>query len=278
MKQKLLILICILLSVAGSSQISTTLTINQPSATLSEWANSNSTIIYVVDRPAGPVGSQQVLIKAELKTTDGTIVATEDLSKAQVFTLSGGTRIFYAKDVFPLEIMVFNGTYKSTLEKTGQLPAGTYQLSVQLVSPGTYAAVTPLQTRIFNLTTPQLPYLISPVNNDTLNAKKAETAIIFRWTPLIPKTQEQPFYRLQVFEILSYQQPIQALRGNQPLLDVLVRNQTQYIWRPQIPFSNDSLSSRFIWTIQTLNASKLPYVQTTGNGESRSEPFIFWVK
>jgi hypothetical protein len=278
MKQKLLILICILLSVAGSSQISTTLTINQPSATLSEWANSNSTIIYVVDRPAGPVGSQQVLIKAELKTTDGTIVATEDLSKAQVFTLSGGTRIFYAKDVFPLEIMVFNGTYKSTLEKTGQLPAGTYQLSVQLVSPGTYAAVTPLQTRIFNLTTPQLPYLISPINNDTLNAKKAETAIIFRWTPLIPKTQEQPFYRLQVFEILSYQQPIQALRGNQPLLDVLVRNQTQYIWRPQIPFSNDSLSSRFIWTIQTLNASKLPYVQTTGNGESRSEPFIFWVK
>jgi hypothetical protein len=278
MKQKLLILICILLSVAGSSQISTTLTINQPSATLSEWANSNSTIIYVVDRPAGPVGSQQVLIKAELKTTDGTIVATEDLSKAQVFTLSGGTRIFYAKDVFPLEIMVFNGTYKSTLEKTGQLPSGTYQLSVQLVSPGTYGAITPLQTRIFNLAAPQLPYLISPINNDTLNAKKAETAIIFRWTPLIPKTQEQPFYRLQVFEILSYQQPIQALRGNQPLLDVLVRNQTQYIWRPQIPFSNDSLSSRFIWTIQTLNASKLPYVQTTGNGESRSEPFIFWVK
>jgi hypothetical protein len=276
MKKYLCIVILLLTATDLLSQIAATLTVSQPSPVVSEWANSNTTIIYVVDKP-GTVGPQQVVIKAELKTADGTIVATKDLSKAQVFTLTSGTRIFYAKDVFPIEIMIFNGSYKTTLEKTGQLPSGTYQLSVQLVSPGTFIALTPLQTRIFNLATAQLPYLISPVNNDSLNAKKAETAIIFRWTPLVPKTQE-PYYRLQVFAVLPYQQPMQALRGNQPLLDQVLKGQTQYIWRPQIPFSTDTTARKFIWTIQTLNASHQPYVQTNGNGESRSEPFIFFIK
>jgi len=265
------------ISTTTLSQITTTLTVNQPSSTLSEWANNNATVIYVVDKPPSAGGTQQVLIKAEIKTADGTVVATKDLTKAPVYSLAGGTRIFYAKDVVPMDIMNFVGSYKNTLEKTGQLPSGTYQLSVQLVAPTTFAPLTPLLTRIFNLAAPQLPYLITPVNNDTLGVRKAETAIIFRWTPLIPRTQEQPYYRIQVFEILPYQQPLQALRGNQPLLDQLIKGQTQYIWRPQMPFSTDSTRRKFIWTIQTLNATQRPYVQTNGNGESRSEPFIFFI-
>jgi hypothetical protein len=259
------------------AQLNATLTVNQPSATLSEWAINNSTITYVVEN-IGVAGSRQVVIKATLKTTDGTTVATTDLAKAQVFTVLSGTRIFFAKDVFPLETMIFSGSYKTTLEKTGKLPSGTYQLEVQLVAPGTYAALTGSQFRVFNLTAPQLPYLITPVNNDSLDAKRSETAIIFRWTPLLPRTNEQPYYRLQVFEVLPYQQPMQALRGNQPILDQTVKAQTQYIWRPQIPFSTDTTRRRFIWTVQTLNTTKQPYVQTAGNGESRSEPFIFNVR
>jgi hypothetical protein len=259
------------------AQLSATLTINQPSATLSEWAINNSTLTYVVDNVTTG-GSRQVIIKSVLKTTDGTTVATTDLSKAPLFTIGPGTRIFFAKDVFPMDAMIFSGSYKTTLERTGKLPAGTYQLEVQLVMPSTYAALTGLQMRMFKLTAPQLPYLIMPMNNDSLNAKKAETAITFRWTPFIPRTSEQPYYRLQVFEILPNQQPLQALRGNQPLLDVTVRSITQYIWRPQISFSVDSTNKTFIWTVQTLNQAKQPYVQTDGNGESRSEPFIFWVK
>jgi hypothetical protein len=131
---------------------------------------------------------------------------------------------------------------------------------------------------VFNLTAPQLPYLITPVNNDSLQAKKSETAIIFRWTPLMPQPQQLPYYRLQVFEILPYQQPMQALRGNQPLLDQVVRGITQYIWRPQMSLSTDSIPKRFIWTVQTLNPNQQPYVPTAGNGESRSEPFMFFIR
>jgi hypothetical protein len=265
------------LSVNSTSQVTTSLTVSQPSATLSEWATSNTAIIYITDKP-GVTAPQQVMIKTEIKTTDGTVVATKDLTRSPVFTLSGGTRIFYAKDVAPLELMNFTGSFQNTLTRTGQLPSGTYQLSVQLVEPGTFMPLTPVLTRIFNLTAPQLPYLVLPVNNDSLNAKVAETAIIFRWTPLIPQPQVLPYYRLQVFQVLSYQQPLQALRGNQPVLDQVLRGQTQFIWRPQIAFSTDTTARKFIWTIQVLNASLQPYIQTNGNGEGRSEPFMFIIK
>ena len=39
--------------------------------------------------------------------------------------------------------------------------------------------------------------------------------------------------------------------------------------------ASDSLPTKFIWTIQTLDDNKQPVLQTDGNGESRSEPFIF---
>jgi len=257
------------------AQLVTNLSISKLSATLNEWYRPGM-IIYVVDQQS--IDPKQVVIKAELKTTDGTIVATKDLTKAQVLTLPKGSHVFYGKDVLPLEIMMFTGTYQSTLERTGQLPAGTYQLEVRLVEPGTFVPISSLQTRIFTLAAPQLPYLVKPVNNDSLNAKQSETAIIFRWTNLSPVTQELPFYRLQVFEVLPDQQPLQALRGNQPLLDQLLHGQTQFIWRPQMSFSTDTVARKFIWTIQTLDAQGQPYIKTNGNGESRSEPQIFFIK
>lgn len=257
------------------SQVMTSLAVNNPPATLSDWANTNSAVIYTVENISAV--TRQFIIKAEITTADGTVVATKDLSRAQVFSVQG-TRIFFAKEVLPLDIMIFSGNYKTTLERTGQLPSGTYLLNVQLVEPGMFGPMSTLQSRVFNLTAPQLPYLITPVNNDSLNARKSETAIIFRWTPLTPQPQAQPYYRLQVFEILPFQQPMQALRGNQPLLDQTVRGITQYIWRPQMDLSTDTLKKRFIWTVQTLNANRQPYIPTQGNGESRSEPFIFFIK
>jgi hypothetical protein len=274
--KRILFIILLLPGVAhyAHSQLITTLTVNRPSATLSEWYNS-STIIYIVES-VGPV-NRQAVIKTVLKTSDGAVVASKDLSKAQVFSLQG-SRTFSAKEVIPLEIMAFTGAYKKTLEQTGKLPSGTYQIEVQLVDPGNFSAVSSVQAKIFNLAAPQLPYLVTPVNNDTLDAKVSENAIIFRWTPMVPISQPAPYYRLQVFEILPFQKPLQALRGNQPLLDKVLKAQTQYIWRPQISFSMDSVSKNFIWTIQTLDSNLLPYVQSSSNGESRSEPSLFSVR
>lgn len=274
-KYTLIVLTYLFICINGFSQISTTLNIIKPSSTISEWANS-PTVTFIVNNPYDI--PQRVIIKAELKLADGTVVATKDLSKATIFTLTRGTRIFYAQDVLPLEITMFNGSYKSTLERTGKLPSGTYQLSVQLVEPATLTGITPIQNKIFNLSAPQLPILITPANGAVLDARKSETAIIFRWTPVTSIPANQLQFRIQVFEILTNQQPMQALRANQPLLDQNINGQTQYIWRPQMSFSIDSIPKKFIWSIQTLEGVTGRPLLKEGSGESRSEPKVFIIK
>jgi len=69
------------------------------------------------------------------------------------------------------------------------------------------------------------------------------------------------------------------LRSNQPVLDLVLTSVTQYIWRPGLSLNDaEGQDPKFIWTIQTLDASGAPLVQTEGNGESRSEPFVFTIK
>ena len=141
----------------------------------------------------------------------------------------------------------------------------------------------------------QLPVLMMPANEQVLDLTKAQTAIMFRWTPLVPKPTTTMNYRLQVFEILAHQQPVQALRSNQPILDKIITGQTQYIWQPQgiLGFANeivnDSLNrkntindnikqnKKFIWSIQSLDALQNP-IGVDANYEGRSEPILFTIK
>jgi hypothetical protein len=116
---------------------------------------------------------------------------------------------------------------------------------------------------------------------------------MFRWTPIIPRPQEKFQYRLQVFEVLENQQPVQALRSNQPVLDKTTFDATQFIWQPQgiLGFVEDEnmdstgtrkgwngtvKGKKFVWTIQTLDALQNP-IAVDGNSEGRSEPIIFTV-
>jgi hypothetical protein len=273
---KLILTISILmLQFSANAQLTAVLSVNKPSATLSEWYRNNASITYVVSKMDSI--PQQVVIKATIKTIDGVIVATKDITKAQVFTLVRGTKVFFAKDVVPMEIMQFTGTYQATLQRTGKLPAGSYILEVQLLRPADFTQLSNLQSRTFNLVATQLPVLMMPANNDSLDITIASTAITFRWTPLIPSSSSPSLYRLQVFQVLPFQNPLQALRGNMPVLDIELRGITQHIWRPQLNFKTDSLGRSFIWTIQSLNSNHMP-VDSDNNAEARSEPMVFIIK
>jgi hypothetical protein len=69
---------------------------------------------------------------------------------------------------------------------------------------------------------------------------------------------------------------MQALRGNQPLLDKTVTDLTQYIWNPQLPFI-DSLPTRFVWSIQCFDFQNHIITGEVPNGEGRSEAKTFMV-
>lgn len=280
MKKNIFLFVFLIIALTANAQVNTTLNV-QPASTavLSEWAAKNAIVTFIVTK----VDSipQQAIFKTEMKLIDGTVIGVTDITKAVPIILTRGTRVYFSKDVMPLEIMNFTGKYKTILDRTGKLPADNYQLCIQLLGQGA-AGLQPLvaaKCKNFNMAAWQLPILVMPANNAVLNKLSAQTAITFRWTPLIPQIQNLPTYRLQVFEVLASQQPVQALRSNQPLLDVSVKAITQYIWRPGLAFSAmDSLPVKFIWTLQTSDDTGLPVIQTDGNGESRSEPFLFMIE
>ncbi len=290
MKQ-LLIIFCLLFSaLLLKAQINVNLSLSgRPPANLTEWGNRKDVLTLII----GPAQSQSadVKIKTTIKTLDGTIVGATNLNTAKTFTpLAGAVVILNSLDVLPLENVVFTGKYQSTLIRTGKLAADNYMLCVQLLRATDYAPASAEVCKTFYLAAYQLPILTQPSNEQELNAKLAQTAITFRWTPVAPASPTPVTYRLRVFEILENQHNLQALRSNQPLLDKNIIGTTQFIWQPQLsmmPYSGEEnkrdtaqqkiIGKKFIWTIQTLDNNGQPLNQTDGNGESLSEPKVFFV-
>lgn len=280
MLQRISILFFIVLfSIVVEAQITTTLNLQtRPTPVLSEWANKNQIVNFIVDKASS--NPQQVIIKAEIQLLDGTIVGVTNVTKTTPVTLTRGVKVYYSKDIMPLELMIFSGVYLNTFTSTGKLPFGNYQLCVSVLDVASLQPLVSTKCKIFFVANVQLPFLMMPVNNAVLNKTVAQNTITFRWTPMSPIDQASlPIYRLQLFEILPYQEPLQALRGNQPIVDIKLRGVTQYIWRPGLIFNtNDSLAIKYVWTIQTLDSNGLPVSQTDGNGESRSEPLVFRIQ
>lgn len=281
MKKILFVLLILFISATGNAQLISNLIVNaQPPAQLSEWGNRREVLTLIVS--AGGAAAGPFKLKTEIKLLDGTVIGSADLAKTPVFTPNtGGATILTANDVLPLEYMIFTGKYKTSLQRTGKLPADNYTICVQPVQPTDYRPMGEVQCKNFYLATTQLPILMKPYNEEILDGKKAQTAIIFRWTPVIPRQTSPVNYRIQVFEVLPTQTPVQALRSNQPVLDKEILAATQFIWQPQmsfLPYDNETTKlPTFIWTIQSLDKDRNPVTRTDGNGEGRSEPIIFFV-
>ncbi len=294
MKKLFLLTITGLLSLSLAAQLKIDLImIPAPPAALTEWASRREVLTLLISGQPG-LPPQKFKIKAEFKTTDGTVIGSTDLSRATVFTTADASSptILFAADVVPLENMVFTGKYKNSLQQTGKLPSDNYMLCLQLVRPTDYSPFSEVKCKNFFLSSMQLPILMKPYQDEILDAKTAQTAITFRWTPVSPRLTEPVTYRLQVYEVLDNQSPIVALRLNLPILDKEVANATQFIWIPQLSFDESPdtaglapiLKQRlekgkmFTWIIQSLDTHGNPVSQSDGNGLAFSEPIVFYIK
>jgi len=236
MKKLSTLILTLILASATLAQVKLDLILNPaPPANLTEWGNRREVMTVIVS--PGPGLALQFKIKVEITASDGTTAGTNDLSRAQIFTMQSTPLILTAMDVMPVENMIFSGKYKSSLDRTGKLPSDNYTLCITPVRPTDLTPMAPPVCKPFFLATTQLPNLMKPYDGEILDGKIAQTAITFRWTPVTPRTPNPVTYRIQVFEILEHQTPVQALRANQPLLDQQIMGTTQYIWRPQLDFA-----------------------------------------
>jgi hypothetical protein len=258
------------------AQITLNLALNKrPQPWLSDWVNpvNGQMIITYMVRPT--LNDPSVKLKTTLLDDRGSIIGISNINSARIYTLRAGVNQFSIADALQLQNLAFQGSFQNLLQQTGRLTAGQYQLTVEVMNTRG-DVVRAKQTQIFFITSYQLPVLMQPASGSTLDARLAQNVIIFRWTNLIPSSGEFFQFRVQVFEILPGQTPMQAFRGNRPLLDEpAIKGSTQYIWRPNLPMLDSTANKQFIWTVQTLDANGLPIPGMDMNIQGRSEPAIF---
>ena len=209
-----------------------------------------------------------------MQDLSGNPIGISNISTAEELNINPGANIIRMDRVLQLENMQFTGV-ANALATSGKLPAGAYQICVQVFSVDSNTFTNP-QCRVFNQVNYQLPFLLYPNDKAWLDANMAQTAITFRWSSIVPATQEAFTYRLQVYEILDDQTPMQALRSNQPILLTDLKRITQYIWQPQLSLK-DSAIHTFIWTVQTLDDKGIPVTSSDESTQGRSEPRVFGI-
>jgi hypothetical protein len=276
-KYHLLLTVALFLMVqVAQAQITLNLALNKrPQPWLSDWVNpvNGQMIITYMVRPT--LNDPSVKLKTTLLDERGSIIGISNINSARIYTLRAGVNQFSIAEALQLQNLVFQGNFQNLLQRTGRLTAGQYQLTVEVMNI-TGDVVRAKQTRIFFITSYQLPILMQPANGGTLDARLAQNIIMFRWTNVIPSSGEFFQFRVQVFEILPGQTPMQAFRGNRPLLDEpAIKGSTQYIWRPNLPMLDSTANKQFIWTVQSLDANGLPIPGMDMNIQGRSEPAIF---
>ena len=247
----------------------------RPQPWLSDWVNpvNGQMIITYMVRPT--LNDPSVKLKTTLLDERGNIIGISDINSARIYTLKAGVNQFSIADALQLQNLALQGNFQNLFQRTGRLTAGQYQLTVEVMNTRG-DVVRAKQTRFFFITSYQLPILMQPASGSTLDARLAQNIIMFRWTNLIPSSGEFFQFRVQVFEILPGQTPMQAFRGNRPLLDEpAIKGSTQYIWRPNLPMLDSTANKQFIWTVQTLDANGLPIPGMDMNIQGRSEPAIF---
>jgi hypothetical protein len=291
MKKILLIALVCLVQMVAFAQLETNLNVHpNPPGTIIEWSTKKEVLTYIIINRTGAQFS--VKVRAQIRTLDGTVVASTNLALAKAITIGDGTTVLSAAEVLPLEVMAFTGKYQASIRRSGMLPAGEYELCVQLVGPVDFLPLSQERCRIFRVAAFQLPIPIMPSNEMIMDLDKTKATITFRWTPVSPRPAEPVFYRVTVFEILENQTPMQALRSNQPVLAQEIMGTTQYIWQHQLAFmpccekSTDSISKDlingvnaygFVWTIQTFDYLKRPFGDGNINGDGISEPNVFFI-
>jgi hypothetical protein len=275
-KYYLLFIVMLFLGRATNAQISLNLVLNsRPQPWLSEWGNPVNGMMIITFMPGAIAADPSIKIRTTLLNESGSIIGMSNINAARPYMLKQGVNQYSMADALQLQNLRLPGVIQNLLQRTGRLPAGQYQLMVELMNTAG-SAVLAQQTRPFFITSYQLPVLMQPANGAELDAHIAQSIITFRWTSLVPSTQEIPVYRIQVFEVLQGQEPMQAFRGNRPLLDEQVMpGIAQYIWRANLPMLDSTANKRFIWTIQTLDVNGQPIPTDDMTVQGRSEPAIF---
>ncbi|HVK97027.1 MAG TPA: hypothetical protein VM368_04375 [Flavisolibacter sp.] len=225
-------------------------------------------------------------ITASVRPANGRIDERIQDSKILVTIKKGGAKICGTYTSISAPASNFNTATKvwagnnavSLLGQECTLPPGDYELSVQFFVAGP-AGTVPLseeKRRPFSIRTNeqvnyQPPQLVLPVDGATLSEANIKSPIIFRWTPVVPRTRDGVTYHLKVWQLNKGQNNVQAIQTNQPIVNKNVNDLTQTTILNLIsePCEPPNLC-HFVWNVQALDKEGKPIGGKDGRSNSNS--------
>jgi hypothetical protein len=267
-------------SISGFAQLRVILTVNsRPSAYLAEWYRPVNGTVVITSLGMGAV-DRPVRFETEILNSEGQMVYQLPFKQSQPVSYSSNAGALPLSEILQLQ----NGNFSSpqmanSFSEGGKLAAGQYSIRLRLWDgmedqPRTeWTASKP-----FLISSYQLPQLMQPADGKALEAKQANSYIIFRWTPLTPTMQGAlATYRIQIWQVLPDQTPMQSMRSTPPIEDRLIKGTTQFTWQPRLNMivPEPAATNQFIWTVQTLDEKGMPIETTDPSVQGISQPFTF---
>jgi hypothetical protein len=171
-----------------------------------------------------------------------------------------------------------NNELCNALRECKLLPEGDYQLCARFYNidnfPISIEACRPFIVKGEPApTTFTRPQGVAPQSDAKLKPEQAK-ALTFRWTPLVPKPKEPVTYRMRVWQLMQGQNASAAMRGNSPVFEKDVTNQTQAVVSLNYPPCRPPYLCDFVWTVQALNPEGKPL----GDNNGTSEPMRFGIQ
>jgi hypothetical protein len=241
-------------------------TSGNPPAALSQWQDQKQLgVLTVIPNQSAPFKQCRIVMKL---TLDGELAVQTDVKRARVQTLESGTvSTFFSEDIFPYNTLEVSGRNKTSIEKTGKLLAGTYQLCIRLTDAEGLRFISEEFCRPVTITGYQPPSLVLPANETEVDCNNRR--ILFKWTPVLPPPAQPVTYRVRIFEVLPGQTPVQAYRVNRPVVEKEVMGITQLLWPTD--FDLPIPGRKYIWNVDALDGEGRPIGENAGKGE----PYTF---
>ncbi len=253
---------------------------SKPSAYLAEWYRPANGMVVLTALNGTAIEPSTIRFQTELYNSDGQLVYQLPYQQSQALQISGSAVTLSLDNILQLQNGSFaNPQLMNSFSNGGKLPAGQYSIKLQGWE-GT--ADKPKSewtaTKMFLIVNYQLPQLMQPADGKELELHQANSIVLLRWTPIAPSMQTAvPSYRIQIWQVLQNQTPMQSLRSTPPLEDHIIKGSTQFIWRPGLNMIADEpvATNQFIWTVQTLDEMGQPIATQDPVAEGRSQPFTF---
>ncbi len=253
---------------------------SRPSAYLSEWYRPQNGTVVITSANGVPSERSDIRVETEIMSSDGRIIYKLPYLQSELLQAAGNAVTFPLSSILQLQKGQFSDArLTNSFSNGGRLDAGQYSIRVRLWDGATEKALSEWTAeKVFLISSYQLPQLMQPADGKELDVHQANSAIIFRWTPMTPApAQGLATYRIQICQVLPGHTPMQSLRSTPPIEDRLIKGATQYIWQPRLNVTTPDpvVTSQFIWTVQTLDEMDMPVPTADPSVEGRSQPYVF---